>query len=39
MFFFLDQCKESFTESTVTLDCDKMTMVTHIMNPVLTKVC
>jgi len=38
VFFFLDQCKESFTESTVTLDCEKMTMVTHIMNPVLTKV-
>lgn len=38
LFYQLDQPKESFSDATVTLECEKMTMVTHFNKPVSTKV-
>eukprot|EP00795_Rhopilema_esculentum_P012544 gene12544-3239_t len=38
VYYLLDQCKESFSESAVNLECEKMTTVTHFSSPVMTKV-
>ena len=41
LYYHLVQPKESFhnSTSTITLDCENTTMVTHHKSPVLTKVC
>lgn len=40
LYFHLKLAKESFHNSSVTLDCDQCTMVTHhSVKPMFTKVC
>ena len=39
LYYHIVQPKETFHNSTITLDCENTTMVTHHKSPVLTKVC
>ena len=39
LYYILKHPKESFHQTTITLDCDQALMVTHHGKPMFTKVC